>query len=71
MDSWAHSLEIWLALKLSFQMNNASICEIMMAAFVLNAMPVNTAFQSALLNDIVAEHSELWSGVRFRIMDNL
>ncbi|GFX88843.1 uncharacterized protein TNCV_2575501 [Trichonephila clavipes] len=40
--------------KLSFQMNYASICGTMMVKFVLDAMPVNTAFQSALWNDIVA-----------------
>ncbi|GFX32104.1 uncharacterized protein TNCV_4099531 [Trichonephila clavipes] len=40
--------------KLSFQMNHASICETMMAAFVLNAMPVNAAFQRALSKGIVA-----------------
>ncbi|GFU38061.1 HTH_Tnp_Tc3_2 domain-containing protein [Trichonephila clavipes] len=39
--------------KLSFQMNHASICGTMMAAFVLDAMPVKAIFQSALLNDIV------------------
>ena len=45
--------------KLSFQMNIASICGIMMDAFVLDAVPVNAAFQSALSNDIVADHPEL------------
>ncbi|GFW39539.1 uncharacterized protein TNCV_3908481 [Trichonephila clavipes] len=40
--------------KLSLEMNHASICLTMMAAFVLDAMPVNAAFQSALSNDIVA-----------------
>ncbi|GFW06012.1 uncharacterized protein TNCV_4478061 [Trichonephila clavipes] len=40
--------------KLFFQMNHASICGTMMAAFVLNATPENTAFQSALSNDKVA-----------------
>ncbi|GFS92932.1 FLJ37770-like protein [Trichonephila clavipes] len=35
--------------KLSFQMNHASICETMMAAFVLDALPVNAAFQSELI----------------------
>ncbi|GFY07207.1 HTH_Tnp_Tc3_2 domain-containing protein [Trichonephila clavipes] len=40
--------------KLSFQMIHASICGFMMAAFVLDAMPVNAAFQSALSNDFVA-----------------
>ncbi|GFT15448.1 HTH_Tnp_Tc3_2 domain-containing protein [Trichonephila clavipes] len=34
--------------KLSFQMNQASICWNLKAVFVLDAMPVNTAFQSAL-----------------------
>ncbi|GFW56461.1 transposable element Tcb2 transposase [Trichonephila clavipes] len=37
--------------KLSFQMNSASICGTMMAAFVLDAMLVNAAFPSALSND--------------------
>ncbi|GFY11222.1 HTH_Tnp_Tc3_2 domain-containing protein [Trichonephila clavipes] len=40
--------------KYSFQMNPASISGAMMAAFVLDALPVNAAFQSALSNDIVA-----------------
>ena len=55
--------------KLSFQMNHASIYGTIMAAFVLEAMPVNAAFQSALSN-IVAEHPELWSEVRFHITDD-
>ncbi|GFX29849.1 uncharacterized protein TNCV_4749781 [Trichonephila clavipes] len=38
--------------KLSFQMNHTSICWIMMAAFVLDAMPMNAAFQSVLSNDV-------------------
>ena len=42
----------------------------MMAAFVLDAMPVNTAFQSMLSNDIVAEYPELWTGVQVRIIDD-
>ena len=41
-----------------------------MAAFVLDAMPINAAFQNTVPNDIVAEHPELWSGVRFCIMDD-
>ena len=41
-----------------------------MDAFVLDAVPVNAAFQSALSNDIVAEHPELWLEVRFCIMDD-
>ncbi|GFW51289.1 HTH_Tnp_Tc3_2 domain-containing protein [Trichonephila clavipes] len=40
--------------KLSFQINHASICETTMAALLLDAMPVNVAFHSALSNDIVA-----------------
>ncbi|GFW84780.1 transposable element Tcb2 transposase [Trichonephila clavipes] len=51
-------------------MNQASICGAMMATFVLDAMLVNVAFQSALSNDIGAYHQELWSGVQFRIMDD-
>ena len=54
--------------KESFRINHASICRTMMAAFVLDAMPVNAAFQSVLSNEIVGEHPELRSGVRF-LMD--
>ncbi|GFV85547.1 uncharacterized protein TNCV_3773711 [Trichonephila clavipes] len=39
--------------KLSLHMKHASICETMIAVFVLDAMPVNAAFQSALSNDIL------------------
>ncbi|GFW89252.1 hypothetical protein TNCV_4934201 [Trichonephila clavipes] len=39
--------------KLASQMVHDSICETMMAAFVLDAMPVNPASQSALSNCIV------------------
>ena len=56
--------------KWSFQINHTSVSGTIMAALVLNAVPVNAAFQSALSNDIVAEHPELWSGVGFRIMDD-
>ena len=59
-----------IGIKLSFQMNHDSICGTMMAVFILDAMPVNVSFQSALSNDIMAEHPELWSGVRFRIMND-
>ena len=41
-----------------------------MAAFMLDALPFNAAFQSALSNDIVIKHPELWSGVQFHIMDD-
>ena len=45
----------------------------MMAAFVLDAMPVNAAFQSVLSNDIVAEYPELWSwgAILYRGWSNL
>ncbi|GFU04638.1 hypothetical protein TNCV_4377181 [Trichonephila clavipes] len=59
-----------ISTKLSFEMNHASICGTMMAAFVLDAMPVNVAFQSALSNDIVALHPQLWFGEGFLIMDD-
>ena len=60
----------FIGTKLFFQMNHALICGTLLPAFVLDAMPVNAAFQIALSNDIVAEHRKLWSGMRFRIMDN-
>ncbi|GFT13489.1 HTH_Tnp_Tc3_2 domain-containing protein [Trichonephila clavipes] len=47
-------LDKLIGTKLSFQMNHASICGTIMAAFVLDAMPVNAAFHSAVSNDIVA-----------------
>ncbi|GFV96075.1 transposable element Tcb1 transposase [Trichonephila clavipes] len=56
--------------KLSFQMNHASLCGTVMDAFVLNAIPVNVAFQSPLSNDIVTQHLELWFRVRFCIKDD-
>ena len=56
--------------KLSFQMNHASIYGTIMAAFVLEAMPVNAAFQRALSYNIVAKYPKFWSGVQFRIMDD-
>ena len=56
--------------KLYFQMNYASIYRTMMAVFVLGAMPINTAFENALSNSIEGEHPELWSGVRFWILDD-
>ena len=56
--------------KLPFQMYHASIWRTMMATFVLDAISVNDAFHNAISNDIVAEHLELWSGVRFCIMDD-
>ena len=46
--------------KLSFLMNHAVICGTMISAFVLDSMPVNTAFQSALSNDIVADYLNIW-----------
>ncbi|GFW27061.1 transposable element Tcb2 transposase [Trichonephila clavipes] len=45
--------------KLSFQMNHASICEITMAAFVFDAMPVNTAFQSAYIREVLHRRRSL------------
>ncbi|GFX62017.1 hypothetical protein TNCV_276651 [Trichonephila clavipes] len=47
------------------------ICGTRMAPFVLDAMPVNAQSQSAGSNVIVAEHQELWSGMRFHNMDDL
>ncbi|GFT38737.1 transposable element Tcb2 transposase [Trichonephila clavipes] len=44
---WAHEHRAWQAdwhTKLSFQMNHASTCGTMMAAFMLDAMPVNAAY---------------------------
>ena len=63
-------LSMMVGTKLSFQMNDAFTCWTMMAVFGFDTMPVNTAFQSALSNDIVVEHPGLWSGARFRIMDD-
>ena len=57
--------------KLFFKMNHVSICRTIIAAFVLDAMLFNTAFQSALSIDIMAEHPELWSEVQFRITADL
>ena len=51
-------------------MYHASHSGAMMDAFVLNAMPINAAFQSALSKDVITEHPELWSEVRFRVLDD-
>ncbi|GFV56209.1 uncharacterized protein TNCV_3266161 [Trichonephila clavipes] len=51
-------------------MNHASSCGAMMAEFVTDAMLVNSAFQSALSNDIVDKHQELWFKVHFRNMND-
>ncbi|GFT37449.1 transposable element Tcb1 transposase [Trichonephila clavipes] len=51
-------------------MDQASICETMMTTFVLDAMPVNAAFQDALSKNIVALHQKLWFGVRSRNMED-
>ncbi|GFX59615.1 transposable element Tcb2 transposase [Trichonephila clavipes] len=52
---WAPEHRAWQAdsHQVVFQMNHASICESMIAAFALDAMPVNAAFHSALSNDIL------------------
>ena len=42
----------------------------MMVTFVLDAMLVNAALQSASSNYIVAEQPELWSRVGFPVMDD-
>ncbi|GFU63418.1 transposable element Tcb2 transposase [Trichonephila clavipes] len=57
--------------KLYFQMNHASIWETMTAAFVLDAMPENAAFQSALLNDMVAAISFYGRSNLLRFVGNL
>ena len=49
-------LDKLIGTKLSCQMNYTSICGTIMAVFMLDARPVNAAFQSALSNNIVAEH---------------
>ena len=66
---WAVSTEPCklIGTKLSFQMHHASICGTMMAKFMLDIMLVNTAFQNVLSN---SKHPELWSGVKFCIMDD-
>ena len=57
--------------KWCFLTNPALMCATMMAAFVLDAMPVNATCRSTSSNVIVDEHPELWPGVRLRIMDDL
>ncbi|GFX37248.1 HTH_Tnp_Tc3_2 domain-containing protein [Trichonephila clavipes] len=51
--------------KLSFQMNHASICGTMKATFLLYAMPVYAAFQSALLKDIGPNNQSCGLGCDF------
>ncbi|GFU91862.1 transposable element Tcb2 transposase [Trichonephila clavipes] len=53
---WAHEQRTWQGdwHQVVFSDESRFNFGTMMAAFVLDAMPVNAAFQSALLNDIVA-----------------
>ena len=44
-----------ICIKFSFQIDHTSVCAALIGAFMLNAMPVNAAFQSAFWNDIVAK----------------
>lgn len=50
--------------------NLVLICDTMMAAYVLIAMPVNATFRSALPNAIVDEYWELWSELQLCITDD-
>ena len=45
--------------KMSFQVNYSSVCGTIVAAIVLDAMPVNDILHNALSNDKVAECLEL------------
>ena len=55
--------------KLCFLINPDSILKTMISEFMLDSIFANVVFQSVLSIDIVAKLLELWSGVRFRIMD--
>ncbi|GFW88578.1 uncharacterized protein TNCV_828471 [Trichonephila clavipes] len=57
--------------KLFFLTNPALICGTTMAAFVLDAMPVNAPFQNTLSNVILDKHPDIWSEVRLRIIVDL
>ena len=52
---------------LSFQMNHASICGTIMAAFMLNTILVNAAFQSTLSYDIGCRTSGVmvWNAILY------
>ena len=56
--------------KLCFLINPDSILKTMISEFMLDSIFANVVFQSVLSIDIVAKLLELWSGVRFRIMDD-
>ena len=68
IGSWAQNLVNWLSPSYIFLINHTSVCRTMMDLFVLDAMPVSAASQNVLSTDIVVEHPELWSEVRFRIL---
>lgn len=42
----------------------------MMIVFMLDDMPVNATFWSALVKVILDEHPELWSGLRLCTIDD-
>ena len=68
----AHELRVWQAYcyQVFFSDESSFSFGDMIAAFVLDAMPVNAVLKRALSNDIVAEHLESWSRVQFFIMDD-
>ena len=66
-QEWAHEQADWH--HVPFQMKHVSISGTMMATFTLDDMPVNAPLQSALSNDILADHSE-YSGVLFCVVGN-
>ena len=64
MGSWAQSLASWLAQSCFYRW-------IMLdGSFNVRCYCGKRCLQSAISNDIVAEQSELWSGIRFRIKYN-
>ncbi|GFW12050.1 transposable element Tcb2 transposase [Trichonephila clavipes] len=56
--------------KLSFQMNHASICGTMMAAFMLDAMPVHAAFWSERHNGLISGVT-VWGAISYHEQSNL
>ncbi|GFV57869.1 transposable element Tcb2 transposase [Trichonephila clavipes] len=60
---WTHDHHELIGIKLTFPMNHVSIWGTMMAAFMVDAMPVNAAFLSALSDDI-------YSGLTHGVMPN-
>lgn len=67
--SGTYETRMQIAVSCFYLTNPGLTCDTTMAAFILNVMPLNATFRSAISNIIVDEHRKLWSGMLLDIMD--